>query len=169
VVLKGLPFAYNRDLQEDKEPVFDSVDQLLLLLPTVTGMVESAKFINKNISTGASAGFALATEVADYLAKKGVPFAQAHKVAGRCVQYCENNGLELDQIPETELSNIHPQLSKDLFQILNVQAAVNSRTSAMGTSPKSVEAAIKDLEKQMQTYAKEISRIRTSFSGMISQ
>ena len=169
VVLKGLPFAYNRDLQEDKEPVFDSVDQLLLLLPTVTGMVESAKFINKNISMGASAGFALATEIADYLAKKGVPFAQAHEVAGKCVQYCENNGLELDQIPETELSNMHPQLNKDLFQILNVQAAVNSRTSSMGTSPKSVEAAIKDLDKQMQTYAKEISRIRTSFSGMISQ
>jgi argininosuccinate lyase len=64
---------------------------------------------------------------------------------------------------------MHPQLNKDLFQILNVQAAVNSRTSSMGTSPKSVEAAIKDLDKQMQTSAKEISRIRTSFSGMISQ
>lgn len=169
VVLKALPFAYNRDLQEDKEPVFDSVDQLLLLLPAVTGMVESAKFINENISTGASAGFALATEIADYLAKKGVPFAQAHEVAGKCVQFCENNSLELDQIPETELSNLHPQLSKDLFQILNVKAAVTSRTSAMGTSPKSVEAAIKELDKQMQACSKEISRIRISFSGMISQ
>jgi argininosuccinate lyase len=71
VVLKALPFAYNRDLQEDKEPIFDSVDQLLMLLPAVTGMVESADFKNENISRFAASGFSLATEIADYLAKKG--------------------------------------------------------------------------------------------------
>ena len=169
VVLKALPFAYNRDLQEDKEPVFDSVDQLLMLLPAVTGMVQSAKFIPNNISSGASAGFTLATEVADYLAKKGVPFAEAHEVAGKCVQYCESNGLQLDQIPEEALLKLHPQLGRDLYQLLNVEAAVDSRKSTMGTSPKSVELAIRDLNKEVEMYAEAISRIRAVFSGMISQ
>ena len=169
VVLKALPFAYNRDLQEDKEPVFDSVDQLLMLLPAVTGMVQSATFIPQSISSGAAAGFTLATEIADYLAKKGVPFAEAHEVAGKCVQYCESNGLELDQIAEDALLKIHPKLGRDLYQLLNVEAAVGSRKSIMGTSPKSVEMAIKHLDKEVDAFAKEISRIRTAFSGMISQ
>jgi argininosuccinate lyase len=88
VVLKALPFAYNRDLQEDKEPVFDSVDQLMILLPAVTGMISTAKFKSVNISKNAASDFSLATEIADHLAKRGVPFAQAHEVAGACVKYC---------------------------------------------------------------------------------
>jgi argininosuccinate lyase len=169
VVLKALPFAYNRDLQEDKEPIFDSVDQLLMLLPAVTGMVESADFKNENISRFADSGFSLATEIADYLAKKGIAFATAHEVAGRYVQYCESLNLELHQIPKEQLSVLHPELDTDLFQLLTVEAAVKSRNSLMGTAPKSVEASIKELDKVLNRYSSEISRIRESFSGMISQ
>ncbi len=103
VVLKGLPFAYNRDLQEDKEPVFDSVDQLLILLPAITGMIETAQFNSTAISKGAADGFSLATEIADFLAKKQIPFATAHEVAGECVKFCEKNGIELDQLSDAQL------------------------------------------------------------------
>jgi argininosuccinate lyase len=169
VVLKALPFAYNRDLQEDKEPVFDSVDQLLLLLPAVTGMISTAKFKSVNISKNAASDFSLATEIADYLAKCGVPFAQAHEVAGACVKYCEEKGIELDQIPVEVLSGFHPELKSDLLDQLNVLSAVNSRSSGMGTSPKSVASSISTLEGELNEHMQEISRIRKAFSGMISQ
>jgi argininosuccinate lyase len=169
VVLKALPFAYNRDLQEDKEPVFDSVDQLLMLLPAITGMVQSANFKSENISKGAAAGFSLATEIADYLAKKGVTFAEAHEVAGNYVKYCESNGLELHQMPKAQLSKLHPALLEDLFEFLTVEKAVKSRDSIMGTAPSSVAASIRDLDKSLEGYAKQISLIRSRFSGMISQ
>jgi len=169
VVLKALPFAYNRDLQEDKEPVFDSVDQLLILLPAVTGMIATAKFKSVNISKNAASDFSLATEIADYLAKHGVPFAQAHEVAGACVKYCEEKEIELDQIPVEVLAGFHPELKSEVLGQLNVLSAVNSRNSDMGTSPKSVAASISTLEGELNRQMQEISRIRKAFSGMISQ
>lgn len=169
IVLKALPFAYNRDLQEDKEPVFDSVDQLLMLLPTVTGMIATAKFKSINISKNAASDFSLATEIADYLAKRGVPFAQAHEVAGACVKYCEEKNIELDQIPVEVLGGFHPELKSEVLGQLNVSSAVNSRNSDMGTSPKSVAASISTLEGELTRQMQEISRIRKAFSGMISQ
>ena len=169
VVLKALPFAYNRDLPEDKEPVFDSVDQLLILLPAVTGMVATAKFKSVNISKNAASDFSLATEIADYLAKRGVPFAQAHEVAGACVKYCEEKNIELDQIPVEVLGGFHPELKSEVLGQLNVLSAVNSRNSDMGTSPKSVAASISNLEGELNRQMQEISRIRKAFSGMISQ
>jgi argininosuccinate lyase len=169
IVLKGLPFAYNRDLQEDKEPVFDSVDQLLMLIPAITGMVSTSKFKAANISLNASTGFSLATEVADYLAKSGVPFSQAHEAAGACVRYCEEMSIELHQIPTEQLSKIHSQLKPDVLNLLNAQAAIDSRSSGMGTSPKSVVQAITELNRELAKMMHEISRIRDNFSGMISQ
>ena len=169
VVLKALPFAYNRDLQEDKESVFDSVDQLLILLPAMTGMIETAKFKTTNISKDAASGFSLATEIADYLAKSGLPFSTAHEVAGECVKYCEREKVELHQIPIAELTKIHPNLKEDLLASLNVQSAVNSRGSIMGTAAPSVKSAISEMEKELAKTDSEISRIRTQFSGMISQ
>ncbi len=169
IVLKGLPFAYNRDLQEDKEPVFDSVDQLLMLLPAITGMVSTAKFKAANISLNVTSGFSLATEIADYLAKSGVPFSQAHEAAGACVRYCEEMGFELHQIPIEQLSKIHSQLKPDVLNLLNAQAAIDSRSSGMGTAPKSVDRAITMLNGDLAKMMQEISRIRDNFSGMISQ
>ena len=168
IVLKGLPFAYNRDLQEDKEPVFDSVDQLLMLLPAITGMVSTAKFKAANISLNVTSGFTLATEIADYLAKSGVPFSQAHEAAGACVRYCEEMSIELHQIPTEQLGKIHSQLKPDVLNLLNAQAAIDSRSSGMGTAPKSVDRAITMLNGDLAKMMQEISRIRDNFSGMIS-
>jgi argininosuccinate lyase len=167
VVLKGLPFAYNRDLQEDKEPVFDSVDQLLVLLPAITGMIETAKFDSAAISKGAADGFSLATEIADFLAKKQIPFATAHEVAGECVKFCEKNGIELDQLSDAQLLAIHPALTGEVKAFLNVKGAVASRTSSMGTSQKSVTAALAQLKKEISAVDEVIANQRKRLSGMI--
>ena len=167
VVLKGLPFAYNRDLQEDKEPVFDSVDQLLILLPAITGMIETAQFDSAAISKGAADGFSLATEIADFLAKKQIPFATAHEVAGECVKYCEKNGIELDQLSDAQLLAIHPALTGEVKAFLNVSGAVASRTSSMGTSQKSVTAALAQLKKEISAVDEVIANQRKRLSGMI--
>jgi argininosuccinate lyase len=167
VVLKGLPFAYNRDLQEDKEPVFDSVDQLLILLPAITGMIETAHFNSAAISKGAADGFSLATEIADFLAKKQIPFATAHEVAGECVKFCEKNGIELDQLSDAQLLAIHPALTGEVKAFLNVQGAVASRTSSMGTSQKSVAVALAQLKKEISAVDEVIANQRKRLSGMI--
>ena len=167
VVLKGLPFAYNRDLQEDKEPVFDSVDQLLILLPAITGMIETAHFNSAAISKGAADGFSLATEIADFLAKKQIPFATAHEVAGECVKFCEKNGIELDQLSDAQLLAIHPALTGEVKAFLNVKGAVASRTSSMGTSQKSVTAALAQLKKEISAVDEVIANQRKRLSGMI--
>jgi argininosuccinate lyase len=167
VVLKGLPFAYNRDLQEDKEPVFDSVDQLLILLPAITGMIETAQFDSSAISKGAADGFSLATEIADFLAKKQIPFATAHEVAGECVKFCEKNVIGLDQLSDAQLLAIHPALTGEVKAFLNVKGAVASRISSMGTSQKSVTAALAQLKKEISAVDEVIANQRKRLSGMI--
>ena len=167
VVLKGLPFAYNRDLQEDKEPIFDSVDQLLILIPAITGMIETAQFNSTAISKGAADEFSLATEIADFLAKKQIPFATAHEVAGECVKFCEKNRIELDQLSDAQLLAIHPALTVEVKALLNVKGAVASRTSSMGTSQKSVAAALTQLKKEISAVDEVIANQRKRLSGMI--
>ena len=168
VVLKAMPFAYNRDLQEDKEPIFDSVEQLLILLPAISGMVESAKFKQTNISKSASAGYSLATEIADFLSKTGVPFSIAHEVAGACVKFCEKNGIELEQMSDQQLQEMHPNLTPEVKKFLTVAGAISSRTSAMGTSKSSVLAAINKLNQDIAGVDKAIASLRKQFSGMIN-
>ncbi len=168
VVLKAMPFAYNRDLQEDKEPIFDSVDQLLILLPAISGMVETAKFKQTNISKLASAGYSLATEIADFLSKTGVPFSIAHEVAGACVKFCEKNGIVLEQMSDQQLQEMHPNLTPEVKKFLTVTGAISSRTSAMGTSKSSVLAAINKLSQDISGADKAIASLRKQFSGMIN-
>ncbi len=168
VVLKAMPFAYNRDLQEDKEPIFDSVDQLLILLPAISGMVESAKFKQTNISKLASAGYSLATEIADFLSKTGVPFSIAHEAAGACVKFCEKNGIVLEQMSDQQLQEMHPNLTPEVKKFLTVTGAISSRTSAMGTSKSSVLAAINKLNQDISGVDKAIASLRKQFSGMIN-
>ncbi len=167
VVLKAMPFAYNRDLQEDKEPVFDSVDQLLLLLPAVSGMVATANFLPAKISKTAADGFSLATEIADFLAKKQIPFATAHEVAGECVKFCEKNGITLQQLTTAQLLTIHPSLTDEVKELLDVKGAVDSRRSSMATSKNSVSAALIQLKSEITRIESEISRRRKPLSGMI--
>ena len=167
-MLKGLPFAYNRDLQEDKEPLFDSFDTLMLVLPAVTGMVATTSFERKKMAIAAPAGFSLATEIADYLAKKSVPFAVAHEAAGQCVSLCENSGRELHQLTDAEFLQVHPQLDGAVRDVLTVHGAINSRTTSGGTAPVLVAAQIQDALAANSNTEKEIASKQAAFSEMMS-
>lgn len=132
--LKGLPLSYNRDLQEDKEPVFDSVDTLELLLPALTGMVATLEFNRDRLESLAPLGFSLATDVAEWLVKQGVPFRNAHEITGAMVLFCEQNGRELHDLTDAELAEISPHLKPAVREGLTVTAAIKARTGAGGTA-----------------------------------
>lgn len=168
-VLKGLPFAYNRDLQEDKEPIFDSIDTLSLLLPAVTGMITTAKFQIERISDGAIAGFALATEVADYLVRKGMPFAEAHEVTGQAVRLAESRSVGLESLSLDDLSGVHPLFGADLIPLLSAEGAVRSRTSVMGTSPASVSVAISRVRGRLALQRSQLGKWRKQMDEVLGQ
>ena len=169
VISKGLAFAYNRDLQEDKEPTFDSVETLLVLLPAITGMIETAVFHKEKIEAGSTSGFSLATEIADFLAKKGIPFAQAHEIAGKCVKYCEARSLTLEKLTAQDLIAIDSNLSEELLSNLNALGAISSRTASLGTAPSSVKQQIDALFIECKVSTAWISNARKEFSGMMGQ
>ena len=131
---KGLPLAYNRDLQEDKEPLFDSLDQLRVLLPAVAGMVSTLQFHPDRLEQLAPQGFSLATDVADWLVRQRVPFAQAHHIAGAAVRYCERHGLELSQLTGDHLAEIDPALHAEVSQVLTVAGSIAARDGRGGTA-----------------------------------
>ena len=161
VTLKALPFAYNRDLQEDKEPVFDSVDTLLLLLPAVIGMVESTEFNEKAMSAGATTGFALATEVADYLVRKGIPFAKAHEISGKAVALAERKKVSLEELSLADYQSLNKLFQPDIFKALTVEVAVASRKSRGGTAPSALRAQLTELG-TLLTSARRTNTKRTS-------
>jgi len=136
--LKGLPLAYNRDLQEDKEPVFDSVETLEVLLPAFTGMISTLTFDTERMAELAPQGFSLATDVADWLVRQRVPFREAHEISGALVQFCEANGLELQEPTDEQYLGISPHLTAAVRDVLTVQGSVESRTGAGGTAPERV-------------------------------
>ncbi|MBP6148321.1 MAG: argininosuccinate lyase, partial [Candidatus Planktophila sp.] len=166
-MLKGLPFAYNRDLQEDKEPLFDSIDTVLLVLPAVTGMVATTDFDREKMALAAPLGFSLATEIADYLVRAKVPFAHAHEAAGKCVALCESTGRQLHQLTDDEFVSIHPSLKSDVRDVLTVQGALESRTTVGGTSPSSFKAQIKEATAITAAYSKEFTDKAKAFSEMM--
>jgi argininosuccinate lyase len=133
--LKGLPLAYNRDLQEDKEPVFDSVETLEVLLPAFAGMVSTLEFDEARMAELAPQGFSLATDVADWLVRQSVPFREAHEIAGRLVQFCEAHALELDQPTDADYAAIDPRLTGEVRSVLTVAGSIASRDGAGGTAP----------------------------------
>ncbi len=142
---KGLPLAYNRDLQEDKEPVFDGLDQLRLLLPAVTGMVSTLRFHPDRMAELAPRGFSLATDVADWLVRRRVPFARAHEIAGACVKYCEARGQELSDLTPAQLAEISPELDAGVLDVLTAAGSVASRSGRGGTAPDQVERQLAEL------------------------
>ena len=135
--LKGLPLAYNRDLQEDKEPVFDQVDTLTVLLPAFAGMVATLRFDTDRMAALAPQGFSLATDVAEWLVRQGVPFRVAHEVAGACVRACEQHEppVELWELTDDELAAVHPALTPEVRAVLTVEGSVASRSAHGGTAP----------------------------------
>jgi argininosuccinate lyase len=132
--LKGLPLSYNRDLQEDKEPIFDSIDQLLIVLPAVAGLVSTLSFDRNRLERLAPMGFSLATDIADWLVRQRVPFAEAHEIAGACVRRCEADGLDLTDLSADDLAEISPHLTSEVRSVLSVTGSINSRTGRGGTA-----------------------------------
>jgi argininosuccinate lyase len=145
--LKALPLAYNRDLQEDKEPVFDSIDTLKLLLPAFSGMVATMKFDLDRLERLAPAGFALATDVAEWLVKQQVPFREAHEITGKLVAYCEKNSLGLHEVPDNEMAKISKALTPEVRDVLSVSGSIKSRSGAGGTALPRVLEQISELQK----------------------
>ncbi|MFF5991341.1 argininosuccinate lyase [Prauserella flavalba] len=133
--LKAQPLAYNRDLQEDKEPVFDSVEQLELLFPAIAGMLGTLTFHTERLAELAPAGFTLATDIAEWLVRQGVPFRSAHEAAGECVRIAEGRAAGLDELTDDELAKIHPALTPSVREVLTVEGSVSSRDARGGTAP----------------------------------
>jgi argininosuccinate lyase len=155
--LKGLPLAYNRDLQEDKEPVFDAIDQLEVLLPAVAGMIATLDFNTGRMAELAPQGFALATDVAEWLVRQGVPFRDAHEVAGDAVRVCEQRGIELWDLSDEDFAAISDRLTPGVREVLTVAGSLASRSAQGGTAPSAVAAQIGELERQVAEAA-EFSR-----------
>lgn len=146
--LKGLPFAYNRDLQEDKEPVFDTVEQLLLVLPAMTGMISTLTFNTELMAGSAPQGFALATDIAEWLVRQGVPFREAHEIAGACVRAAELRGVELWDLSPSEFSEISGYLTPEVSAVLTLQGSLDSRSAFGGTAPVRVREQLANLTEQ---------------------
>ncbi len=146
--LKGLPFAYNRDLQEDKEPAFDTVEQLLLVLPAMTGLIKTLTFNTDQMAKSAPEGFALATDLAEWLVRQGVPFRQAHELAGACVRQAESRSVELWDLSPIELAEISPLLTPAVSSVLSLQGSLDSRSAFGGTAPVRVREQLAVLSAQ---------------------
>ncbi|WP_369067036.1 argininosuccinate lyase [Kocuria carniphila] len=156
--LKGLPLAYNRDLQEDKEPVFDAIDQLEVLLPAVSGMMGTLVFHPERLVELAPQGFALATDVAEWLVRQGVPFREAHEISGDAVRVCEENGIELWDLTDEQFAQISAHLTPQVREVLTVEGSLNSRNSQGGTAPSAVAQQLAELKRQLGELAAFESR-----------
>lgn len=156
--LKAQPLAYNRDLQEDKEPVFDSVAQLELLLPAITGLVATLDFHEERMAELAPAGFTLATDIAEWLVRQGVPFRVAHEVAGASVRAAEERGIGLADLDDETLTQIDPNLTPDVREVLTVRGSIESRDAHGGTASVQVR-------RQLTVLADEVAQRRARWSS----
>jgi argininosuccinate lyase len=133
--LKALPLAYNRDLQEDKEPVFDSVDTLLAVMPAMVGLLASMTLNVERMEAQATVGFSLATDVADVLVEKGVPFRQAHEIVGHLVALCEAESIELSEATDAQLASVSEHLTAEVRSVMTAEASVARKSGIGGTAP----------------------------------
>ena len=141
-MLKGLPLAYNKDMQEDKESIFDAVDTVKMCLDVFTPMVQTIKVKKDNMYAAAQKGFINATDLADYLTKKGIPFRTAYKLTGQLVAHCIQTGTVLEELPLDFLQSQHPAFAEDVYGEISLETCVAKRISAGSTSPQSVAAQI---------------------------
>jgi argininosuccinate lyase len=148
--LKGLPLAYDRDLQEDKEPVFDAVETLTTVLPALTGTVATVRVRADRLEAAAPAGFSLATDVAEFLVRKGVPFRDAHEVVGRLVGWCAARDMGLEDVSDADLAAVSPLLTPDVRDVLSVPGALAARSARGGTAPSRVREQLADVQRQFE-------------------
>ncbi|MHA1536163.1 MAG: argininosuccinate lyase, partial [Alphaproteobacteria bacterium] len=143
VVLKGLPMAYSKDMQEDKEPLFDAADTLELMLAAMAGMVGDLRIDKQAMREGAQAGYSTATDLADWLVRElGLPFREAHHITGQIVKLAEGSDCRLDELELAAMQKIDPRITRSVFAVLSAENSLASRTSFGGAAPKNVRAAI---------------------------
>lgn len=147
-LLKGLPMAYNRDLQEDKEPLFDAVDTLKECLAIFTNMIKHTKFNSAKMYLAAQGGYSTATDIAEYLVQKGVPFRKAHEIVGKIVAYCIKNKKELAQLSLKDYQEFYGGFSAGIHDVIKLENAVNARKHTGGTATSEVLERIKEIEKK---------------------
>ncbi len=149
IVMKGLPMAYGKDMQEDKEPVFDAADNLMLAVMAMRGMIEGAEPNADAMRAAAGGGFSTATDLADWLVRVlGMPFRDAHHVTGELVKRAENKGCGLEDLSLEEMQTVEPEISEDVFAVLGIDNSVASRTSFGGTAPDNVREAVKEARRR---------------------
>ena len=148
-LIKGLPMTYNRDLQEDKEPIFDTVDTVTQSLALMAELLDNTEFYTGRLEEATIGGYMTATDLADYLVRKNIPFRKAHEIVGRTVAFCIEQGKELVELELAELRQFSDQIEEDVFPVLSVQGSVNSRTSAGGTAAIRVAEALAVAEKSL--------------------
>lgn len=141
-MMKGLPLAYNKDMQEDKEAVFDSIDTVKMCLPVFTNMIKTAVFNKKNMYNAAKGGFTNATDAADWLVKNGVPFRDAHAILGQLVLYCINNNKALEDLSLDEFRAISPVFNESVYEAISVEKCVDARNIPGGPSPEYIKKLI---------------------------
>jgi argininosuccinate lyase len=148
-MMKGLPLAYNRDLQEDKEPLFDTIDTVRQSLKILASLWENIRVNKERMEEMAAAGYTLATDVAEYLVLKGVPFRLAHQTVGKMVRYCLEEGKELESLTPEEFRRFSKVIDDNIYTVLDLKHSVDSRNSAGGTSLQQVRQAISGAEEEL--------------------
>ncbi len=153
-VMKGLPLSYNRDMQEDKRPLFDTIDTIRPILSILSALLQNIKINRKRMEDATRAGFLLATDLADYLVVKGMPFREAHETVGKIVKYCEERGKNLETLSIEEMRNFCNLINNDVKEILDIKKAISRRSSFGGTAPMEILRLIKKVEKQLEIRTK---------------
>ncbi|MEV4257216.1 argininosuccinate lyase [Spirillospora sp. NPDC049652] len=151
--LKGLPLTYNRDLQEDKEGAFDAVETLLVVLPAMSGLIATMRINTERLEALAPEGFALATDLAELLVRRGVAFRDAHEIVGHLVVWCQVNDKDFGDLTDDELAKVSPHLTPDVREVLNVPGALASRKAHGGTAPDRVREQLDALRAQVNEHA----------------
>ena len=151
MTMKGLPLAYSKDMQDDKEPVFEARDLLILSLEALAGMIETVTFVPERMREAAATGYSTATDLADWLVREAdVPFREAHHITGRAVKEAEERGVQLSELPMDALKAIDQRIDERVFDVLSVDASVRSRTSYGGTAPERVRDQIAKAKEELE-------------------
>ncbi|MBL8704385.1 MAG: argininosuccinate lyase, partial [Rhodospirillales bacterium] len=154
-MLKGLPLTFNKDMQEDKEPVFDAADNLLLGIAATAGMIADMTVNKERMHKGAAVGFITATDLADWLVRTlDIPFRQAHHITGTLVKIAEDKGCDLIDLPLATMQGVEKRITKDVYKVLTVDRSAMSRTSYGGTAPANVRKACAQARKRFLSGAK---------------
>ena len=149
IMMKGLPLAYNKDMQEDKEAIFDAIDTVKLCINTFIPMIETMTIIKKNMREASAKGFINATDCADYLVKKGIPFRDAYKITGEIVRLCIENNLTLETLPIEKYKEFSNKFEEDIFKAINLETCIMQRKVEGGPSPESVKAQIEYIKNKI--------------------